>query len=355
MSVFIIAEAGVNHNGDRDLAFQLVDVAIAAGADAVKFQTFKADQVVTKKANQAVYQQRNSGIEESQLDMLKRLELSSEIHYDLAEYCKKAGIEFLSTAFDFDSLKFLVKSLKLTKLKIPSGEITNGPFLLEHAYTNCDLILSTGMATLGEIEEALGVIAFGLIGCVKPSRQAFQAAYCSQEGQEALQRRVTLLHCTSEYPAPVREINLHAMLTLRNSFGLEVGYSDHSDGIVIPTAATALGAVLIEKHFTLDKELPGPDHRASLDKHQLKAMVSAVRTVEQAMGSGVKRPMPNEMNNRDIARKTVVAACNIAKGEKYTKNNLDIKRAGTGRSPMCYWDMLGRVSCCDYVIGDVVR
>jgi len=345
--IYVIAEAGVNHNGSSEMAFQLVDAAVEAGVDAVKFQTFKADNLVTTSADKAEYQKATTGASESQYEMLKRLELSYEMHHQLSEYCKKKGIEFLSTAFDTDSLRFLVDDLGLTRLKIPSGEITNGPLLFEHAQAGCDLILSTGMATLGEVEEALGVLAFGLLGSetnkAKPSRAAFQQAYFSEQGQVLLKKKVTVLHCTTEYPAPAEEINLNAMITMQQGFGLKTGYSDHSEGIIASIAASAMGATLIEKHFTLDKTLPGPDHKASLEPNELRDMVAAIRTLEQIMGNGVKGPMPSEIKNRQVARKSLVASKIIKEGDRLTVQNVTIKRPGTGRSPMEYWDLIGSV------------
>jgi len=356
--IYVIAEAGVNHNGSAELALQLVDAAVDAGADAVKFQTFKAENLVTKGADKAEYQKATSGSDESQFDMLKRLELSYEMHHQLIEYCSDKGITFLSTAFDTDSLHFLVGELGLTSLKIPSGEITNGPLVLEHAKTGCDLILSTGMATLGEVEEALGVIAFGLLGSevqnIKPSREAFQLAYFSEQGQALLNEKVTVLHCTTEYPAPSEEINLNAMITMQQAFGLKTGYSDHSEGITVPIAASAMGAILIEKHFTLDKTLPGPDHKASLEPNELKEMVSAIRTVEQVMGNGVKGPMSSEIKNRQVARKSLVASETISEGDQFTEQNVTIKRPGTGISPMEYWDLLNSKSKVQLQVDDLI-
>ncbi len=343
--VYIIAEAGVNHNGSREMAFDLVDAAVQAGADAVKFQTFKAENLVTKSAQKASYQKLTTDGDESQFSMLKRLELTYEMHHELVGYCQDKGIDFLSTAFDSESLNFLAKDIGLKRLKIPSGEITNGPLLLEYALTGCDLILSTGMATLGEVEDALGVLAFGFLNAnstqIDPSGMAFQKAFLSEEGRRLLKEKVTLLHCTTEYPAPMNEINLNAMLTMHNVFGLKVGYSDHSEGISVPTAATALGATLIEKHFTLDRLLPGPDHRASLEPDELKLMVNAIRSVEVALGNGTKEPTPSELKNREIVRKSLVAAQEINEGETFTEENLVIKRPGNGISPMNYWDSLG--------------
>jgi N-acetylneuraminate synthase len=353
MSVLIIAEAGVNHNGKRELAFELVDAAATAGADIVKFQTFQAKNLVTRTVAKAEYQKQN-GNDEVQYDMLKQLELSRELHFELMDHCAKCGIDFLSTAFDIESLEFLVKEIGLKTLKIPSGELTNGPFLLAHSVTGCDLILSTGMATLNEIEEALSVIAFGMIRGENPCRKAFQSAYLSQEGQELLQQKVTLLHCTSEYPVPAEHVNLQAMDTLRKSFNLNVGYSDHSQGLAVPTAAAALGATIIEKHFTVDVTLSGPDHKASLPPHQLKELVNSIRTVELAMGSGVKEPFQGEKVTRKVVRKTMVAACEIREGDIFSRENIDVKRAGAGRSPMEYWDLLGKTSKHDYRVEEIL-
>ncbi|MEM5534769.1 N-acetylneuraminate synthase [Neptuniibacter pectenicola] len=339
----IIAEAGVNHNGDKALAFALVDAAHEAGADIVKFQTFKAKNLVTSSAAQAEYQTRNTGKLESQFSMLSRLELSYETHRELIAYCRKLGIEFLSTAFDSESLHFLVDELGLSRLKIPSGELTNAPLVLEHAKTGCDLIVSTGMATLEEIEHALGVISFGYLGLEsEPCEGLFIEAFRSKEGQALLKERVTLLHCTTDYPASLSDINLNAMDAMSGHFKLPVGYSDHSAGIVVSIAAAAKGALLIEKHFTLDCGMEGPDHKASLEPHQLKALVRAVRDVELALGDGCKVPRPSEIKNRNVARKSLVAAKDIEVGELFTSNNLEVKRPGSGMEPSKYWYMLGR-------------
>ncbi len=352
----IIAEAGVNHNGDEALAFQLVDAAHQAGADIVKFQTFKAKNLVTEQAKQAEYQVTNTQKEESQLAMLSRLELSYEVHHQLVQHCQSLGIEFLSTAFDSESLVFLVQDLGLKRLKLPSGELTNAPLVLEHARTGCDLIVSTGMATMAEIETALGVIAFGYTAerDAEPSMQAFQEAYASALGQQALKEKVTILHCTTEYPAPMEEINLRAMDTLGGAFDLPAGYSDHSEGITIPIAAVARGAVLIEKHFTLDKNMEGPDHKASLEPHELAAMVTAIRQVEVALGSRVKSPTVSEVKNKAVARKSLVAARAIKAGEAFDADNVTIKRPGSGQSPYHYWDLLKRHAGEDYQAGDLI-
>ncbi|GLR63047.1 N-acetylneuraminate synthase [Marinospirillum insulare] len=357
MSIKIIAEAGVNHNGSAELAFKLIDAAHAAGADVVKFQTFKAKNLVTQSAQQAEYQARNTGVSESQFSMLSRLELDYATHHELVAYCQKLGIEFLSTAFDQESLEFLVNNLQLKTLKIPSGELTNAPFVLKHAQTGCDLIVSTGMASLAEVENALAVIAFGLTSKAteQPSEEAFALAYASQAGQAALKEKVTLLHCTTEYPAPIKDVNLKAMQTLASAFGLTVGYSDHTAGINIPIAATALGAQLIEKHFTLDKTLPGPDHKASLEPDELTAMVQAIRDVEQALGSGIKSPQPSEIKNQAIARKSLVTASSIQAGELFTEQNLTTKRPGDGLSPYLYWSLLGKTAQQNYAEGELIH
>lgn len=353
----IIAEAGVNHNGDERLAFKLVDAAHQAGADIVKFQTFKAKNLVTKEAKQAAYQVKNTQKQESQFAMLQRLELSYQVHHDLVKHCDDLGIEFLSTAFDAESLDFLVNDLGLKRLKIPSGELTNAPLVLEHARTGCDLIVSTGMATLAEIEMALGVIAFGYTASEEdtPSLVKFQQAYASESGQRALKDKVTILHCTTEYPAPMEEINLKAMDTLGHAFELIAGYSDHSEGITIPIAAVARGAKLIEKHFTLDKNMEGPDHKASLEPQELAAMVSAIRQVEVALGGGVKAPTVSEVKNKAVARKSLVAAKNIKSGEMFTAENLVIKRPGEGLSPYSYWELISTKASKNYDAGDLIN
>ena len=352
---YIIAEAGVNHNGSEELAFKLVDAALEAGADVVKFQTFKAKNLVTEFAPQAEYQKQNTKKVESQLAMLSRLELSYDAHHRLIKYCKKMGIEFLSTAFDHESLIFLVEELGLKTLKIPSGELTNAPLVLAHARTGANLIVSTGMATLGEIEAALSVIAFGYTDRNShPSKDRFEQAFWSDAGRIAIKNKVTLLHCTTEYPAPFDEINLKVMDTLSKAFELPVGYSDHTQGIAVPIAAVARGATLIEKHFTLDKNMEGPDHRASLDPIELKSMVEGIRQVEQALGHGRKGPSPSEVANKQIARKSIVAAIEIKKGEKLSEDSMAIKRPGTGMSPTLYWSLLGKVASRDYMPGELI-
>lgn len=350
----IIAEAGVNHNGSIDRAKKLVEVAAEAGANAVKFQTFKADTLVSRTARKAEYQTRTTDADESQHEMIRKLELDETAHETLIAHCKVCGIEFLSTPFDLESVDLLAVRFDLPCIKIPSGDITNAPLLLRIAQTGKPVILSTGMSTLGEIEDALGVLAFGYLGKHDPSIAAFCSAYCTEEGQAILLDKVTLLHCTTEYPAPFEDVNLKVMDTLRNAFGLPVGYSDHTEGITVPIAAVARGAVIIEKHFTIDRTLPGPDHKASLEPAELKQMVSAIRVVEQALGSGRKYPAPSELKNMNIARKSLVAASAISVGEPFTVDNVAVKRPGNGLSPMRYWELLNRKSGRDFSVDEAV-
>lgn len=353
--VYIIAEAGVNHNGAVDMAFKLVDAAVDAGADAVKFQTFKADKLVCRAAPKAEYQSETTGVAETQYEMLKKLELDESAHELLIDYCCRKGVDFLSTPFDSESLDLLTRVFKLSRLKISSGEITNAPLLLEAARTGSSIILSTGMSTLEEVESALGVLAFGYVYPEQvPSRSSFRSAYGSLEGQQALREKVVLLHCTTEYPAPLCSVNLLAMDTLRNVFGLPVGYSDHTSGITAAIAAAARGAVVVEKHFTLDRNLPGPDHRASLEPDELKEMVKSIRRVEETLGSPEKAPLSLELKNMLIARKSLVAASGIEPGEVFTEKNIAIKRPGNGISPFFYWDWLGKVAKRKYLKDDVI-
>lgn len=347
--VYIIAEAGVNHNGDMKLARKLVRAGAAAGANAVKFQTFRPENVVTRTAEKAAYQKATTGTEESQLEMLQKLTLKDEDYIELEKLCRECGIDFISTPFDNESLHFLITALDMPFIKIPSGEITNAPFLVEIAHSQRPVVLSTGMATLGEIERALAVLAYGYIKPDFPaSFQAAQDVYVSDEGQNVLKAKVQLLHCTTQYPAPASQANLRAMETMRRAFGLSVGYSDHTEGITIPVAAAALGAVIIEKHFTLNKDMPGPDHKASLEPDELQAMVQAIRTVELALGTGVKIPAADEVANINIVRKSLVAASEIAEGEKISLEKLAAKRAGAGISPMDVWHILNKESSFAY-------
>ena len=352
---FFIAEAGVNHNGSLALALKLVDVAAAAKADAVKFQTFKAAKLVTAKAAMADYQVANMKEAGSQLDMLQRLELSETDHHALVRHCKQCGIQFMSTAFDAESLAFLA-TLGMPALKLPSGDINCAPLLLQAARLRMPLIVSTGMATLADIEGALGVIAFGLTSDIEPAGRAdFLAAYCSPEGRHALAQHVTLLHCVTQYPAPPEAVNLRAMDTMAAAFGLPVGYSDHTLGIEVSLAAVARGATVIEKHFTLDRALPGPDHAASLEPGELAQLITGIRNIEKALGSPVKLPAPQEIGNRPVARRSVVAARPIRQGELLTAAALATKRPGSGISPMDFWGLLGRPALRDFNTDDLIE
>ena len=352
---YIIAEAGVNHNGSLDMAIKLVEVAADAGADAVKFQTFKADKLVSRLAPKAEYQIKATDADESQLEMIRKLELDEDAHEVLIKHCVNCGIQFLSTPFDLESVDILTRRFDLPCIKIPSGDITNAPLLFKVAKTGKPVILSTGMSTLGEIEEALGVLAFGYLNKDIPSRSAFRAAYCSVEGQAILCDNVTVLHCTTEYPTPFADVNLIVLDTLKSAFGLPVGYSDHTDGIAVPIAAVARGAVIIEKHFTLDRTLPGPDHKASLEPRELKQMVKAIRIVEQSLGSSRKQPAPSEIKNMAIARKSLVAACSIVPGETFTDENLAVKRPGNGLSPMMYWELLNKTAIRGFSVDERIE
>lgn len=343
---FVIAEAGVNHNGSLDLARKLVDAAADAGADAVKFQTFKAARLTSRSAPKAAYQSRAIGDADSQFEMLKRLELDEAAHTDLMLHARDRGIRLLSTPFDSESLGLLL-SQGMRLIKVSSGDITDAPFLLDISRKADELILSTGMASLGEIEAALALLAFGFTAGPEeiPSASSLAEAYASAAGQAALRARVSLLHCTTEYPAPFDEINLRAMDTLSMAFGLPVGYSDHTRGIHVSIAAVARGARIIEKHFTLSREMPGPDHAASLEPLELAELISSIRDVEVALGSTVKHPSSSERKNLPVARKSLVAAQDIPAGSPLL---LACKRAGAGLSPFEYWRLQGRPALRDY-------
>lgn len=347
--VFIIAEAGVNHNGSLEMALKLVDAAVSAGADAVKFQTFKTENLVSQTAPKALYQTRTTDPDETQFEMIKKLELDIHAHRTLVNYCRKSDIQFLSTPFDLESVDLLTQTFDLPMLKISSGEITNGPLLLHAALTGKPIILSTGMSTMDEVKQALGILAYGYISKVPtPSPGDFQAAFSSMKGQAVLKKMVTLLHCTSEYPAPLKEVNLKAMATMLEAFLLPVGFSDHTTGITASIAAVALGAVIIEKHFTLCHNLPGPDHQASLEPDELTSLVSAIREVEDALGSGAKQPSKSELKNLLVTRKSLVAQKDIKAGEIFTPVNLGAKRPGNGVTPMSYWNFIGQSARRDY-------
>lgn len=330
--VLIIAEAGVNHNGSLDLAKRLVDAAAAAGADIVKFQTFKAENLVSKKAKKADYQIENTkNVEESQFGMLKKLELDIDAHNVLIDYCAEKNIKFLSSAFDLDSLDELVK-LGIDIFKIPSGEIDNLPYLRKIGAYNKQVILSTGMSTLSDIEKALDILI---------------SAGTNRD-------KITILHCNTEYPTPMFDVNLRAMLTIRDAFKLPVGYSDHTLGIEVPIAAVALGATVIEKHFTLDNTMTGPDHSASLEPEELSSMVRAIRNIEIAMGNGLKQLSYSEAKNKPIARKSIIAKTEIKKGDIFSEDNLTIKRPGSGISPFEWDNVIGTKSCKNYAADDLI-
>ncbi len=353
---FIIAEAGVNHNGSISFARELIDAAVSAGADAVKFQSFIATSIVTANANKAKYQIINTGTNESQLEMLQKLELTHLQQHELFDYCQSRNIKFLSTPFDFDSLKFLTTELGLETIKVGSGELTNAPFVYEVARSTKKIILSTGMSTIEEIASTLGVIAFAMTDDSNqtPTSDSIVAALASPEGRSAIESRVTLLHCTTDYPTKPTDANLNAMLTLRDKFGCQVGYSDHSVGVHLAVAAVAMGATIIEKHFTTNRDLPGPDHRASLEPGEFKTLVDQIREVEHALGNGEKKPTMVEVENKKIARRSLVAARAIKSGEVFTKDNVAVKRPGTGRSPFEYWALLGTKSIRDIAENEII-
>ena len=331
MKTLIIAEAGVNHNANLELAFQLVDAAVTAGADVVKFQTAKAEEVVTRFGAMAEYQIVNTGKNESQLEMTKKIHLPMEDFIEIQKYCLKKKIVFATTAFGLLSLEF-IRRLNLDFYKIPSGEITNLPYLRKVGRFNKPIILSTGMSTLTEIADAI---------------QVLEASGCSKTN-------ITILHCTTEYPAPMKDVNLLAMKAIKEQLEVGIGYSDHTLGIEIPIAAVALGATVIEKHFTIDRNLPGPDHKASLEPGELKTMVDAIRNIEVALGDGIKRLMPSEIGNRSIARKSIVTSQAIIAGEIFTEDNLTTKRPGTGVSPMEWDRIIGTKAHRDYFVDELI-
>lgn len=327
----IIAEAGVNHNGDVELAKRLIDAAADAGADLVKFQTFDADRLATQSAPKADYQKQTTVHSESQFAMLKQLELRPEMHEVLIAHCQQRNIGFFSSGFDIQSLDYLA-SLGAERFKIPSGEITNLPYLRSVGSFGKLVILSTGMATLGEIDAALEVL----------------------ETAGMPRAHITVLHCNSEYPTPMQDVNLRAMCSIRDAFGVNVGYSDHTSGIEVPIAAVALGATVIEKHLTLDRDLPGPDHKASLEPNEFAEMVRGIRNIERAMGDGIKRPSPSEAKNKSIARKSLVAAKSIRAGDKFTAENVTAKRPGIGISPMRWDEVIGGVAARDFAVDELI-
>lgn len=333
MKTIIIAEAGVNHNGDIDLAKKLVVEAAAAGADLVKFQTFLANKIVSSTAPKAEYQKRTTDSGESQFEMIQKLELSRESHEVLIEECRRQGIGFFSTAFDPESFDMLLDLGCVDLIKIPSGEITNLPLLRYMTRLGKPVLLSTGMANLGEVEAAIQVI----------------------EAAGTPRYLITILHCTTEYPTPMEDVNLRAMVSMKQAFGVAVGYSDHTPGIEVAIAATALGATVIEKHFTLDRNLPGPDHKASLEPHELKAMVNAIRNIEVALGDSIKQASRSELKNKPIARKSIVARRQINAGEFFSEDNLAAKRPGTGISPMRWDEIIGKIARRNFAVDELIE
>lgn len=328
--VFIIAEAGVNHNGSLEIAKKLIDSAVEAGVDAVKFQTFKTENIVCKNAGKAEYQKNTTDAVENQFDMLKKLELTVQMHEEIMHYCDKKGIQFLSTPFDLDSIDYLNK-LGISIMKVPSGEITNYPYLKKIGQTEKPVIISTGMSELEEVEAAIKVL------------------------RDNGSKEITVLHCNTEYPTPFKDVNLKAMISLKEKLNLRVGYSDHTMGIEIPIAAVAMGAEVIEKHFTLDKNMEGPDHKASLEPEELKAMVQAIRNVENALGTGIKAPSSSEKKNIVVARKSIVAKRKITQGEVFTEENLTAKRPGNGISPMLWEKIIGKTASRKFEIDELIE
>jgi N-acetylneuraminate synthase len=352
--VYVIAEAGVNHNGDLELARALVDCAADAGANAVKFQTFDAKKLASHSAPKANYQKETTTAEESQLEMLSSLELPRDWHHELRDRAMARGIEFLSTAFDVDSLIFL-ETLGMPFYKVPSGELTNCPLVWRFARQRRPLVVSTGMATLSEVELALAVIAHAFNAEVEPSNiEEVWQGWSRADWRQSLKDRITLLHCTSQYPTPMHEVNLKAMDTLAHAFGLPVGYSDHTRGVLIPVVAAARGAVLIEKHFTLDRTMPGPDHQASLEPAELARMVQDIRTIEVAFGDGYKCPQASEWDTRKAARQQVIVTRDIRQGECFTLENLSTARSGRGLPPSALWGLVGQMALRDYAASETL-
>jgi N-acetylneuraminate synthase len=353
MHTFIVAEAGVNHNGSRDVALELVDAAARAGADAVKFQSFHADALVTRAAPMAAYQARTSDPMEGQRELLRRLELSVDDHVALAARARARGLEFLSTPFDDESLEMLTGTLRVTTIKVSSGDLTHAPFLLRIARSAARVVLSTGMGTLDDVQRALSVLAFGFTqpDSATIGLEPFGHAFASGAGQQALRDRVTLLHCTTEYPAPIDDVNLRAIDTLATTFRLPVGYSDHTVGIHVPIAAVARGACLVEKHLTLDRAMAGVDQAASIEPGEFAALVAAIRDIERALGDGVKQPTPAELANRLVARRSLVASRQTRAGEPL---DVTCKRPGTGLSPFDYWRVNGRRAERDYDADEII-
>lgn len=354
--VYVIAEAGVNHNGSLDMAFRLADAACAAGADSVKYQAFTADLLVSRRAPKAAYQSAALGEEISQHDMLKALEFSPADFLRIRKHCEGLGIDFLCSAFDAPSLDFLVSELGQTRVKFGSGDLTDAPLLVRAARCGIEVLVSSGMSSLADVEAGLGALAFGYSApaAARPGPAAFAEALASPQGRQALEEKVGLFHCTSNYPARLEDVNLRAMATLAVAFGVDVGYSDHTEGNTVAVAAVALGARMIEKHLTLDRALPGPDHAASLDPHAFADLVRAVRETGIILGHGRKVSCAAEVDTLRVARKSLVAAADVRAGEEFTELNLTVKRPGTGIAPSRYWELLGRPAGRDYHADDVI-
>lgn len=354
MKTFIIAEAGVNHNGSVEIAKQLIDEAKKAEVDAIKFQSFKGKNIIRKGTQKADYQKQQTGNDEDQLSMVSKLELSEDDHHQIFQYAREKNIEVISTPFDLESVDLLEK-LEVHRYKIPSGEITNPLLLFKVAKTQKPIILSTGMATIGEIERALSILSYGLGGDSEPTLNRCIEFYGTEKAQNLLKEYVTILHCTTQYPAPIDEVNLNVIGSLKSAFDLNIGYSDHTEGIGVSLAAVALGGKMIEKHFTLDRKMPGPDHSASIEPGELCELVKEIRRVEGSLGRSQKLPTPSEVKNIPIVRRSIVAKKSIVEGEELTLENLTLKRPGTGLDPMKIWELIGQKAKKNYQEDDFIE
>lgn len=356
MSVYIIAEAGVNHNGSMEMACELIRTAKECGVDAVKFQTFKTEKLVTKEARKAVYQNENDSATSSQAEMLKQLELTDEQFIELSQECERQGIDFLTTCFDSESLRVICRETNLKSLKIGSGDLTNLPLIVDHARTGHNIIISTGMATMAEVEDALAALAYGyLTESGSPESYSWMKLnYFTENNIARIREKVTILHCVTDYPAQPQDLNLNAIVQIRELYKINTGYSDHSLGIEACCAAVALGATCLEKHLTLDQSLPGPDHKASATPEEFKALVLAVRNLEKALIPSIKAPTFREQANLEVARKYLVATVCIEEGECFTENNIEIKRSKMGISPQQYWDVLGKSARKHFDLGESI-
>ncbi len=356
MSVYIIAEAGVNHNGSMDMAFELIKAACECKADAIKFQTFKTNKLVTNNARKAKYQDENDSTSSTQAEMLKQLELTDEQFIELSKECKRQGIDFLTTCFDSESLDIIYNRVNPKQLKIGSGDLTNLPLIIDHARTGRDIIISTGMATMADVEDALAALAFGYLekSGMPQGYNWLKLNYFTEEKISKVRDKITILHCVTDYPAQPKDLNLDAIRQMRDVYKINVGYSDHSLGIEACCAAVALGATCLEKHITLDQSLPGPDHKASASPQEFKALVDAVRNLEKALVPRIKAPTYRERANLEVARKYLVAARPITKGECFTSENIEIKRSEIGIAPRHYWEILGKPAMRNFSPGDSI-